>query len=384
MARGSDGTSLPHHCASRVKGLSDRIRLPRSAPAWTWAAPAAALLVLLLFGLQGSGGLADTAIRFAVLFPVVLAAVHHAEVIALRVGEPFGTLVLALSVTVIEGSLIVTLILANPEATATLVRDTVYAAVMIILAGVVGLCITFGAARHYVQSFGLYGVSAANATLATLAVLVLVLPNFTTTTLGPTFSAAQTVLIGAAALVLYILFIFILTIRHRDYFLPASEAEPHADFDVSNAQAALAFALLFSSLVLVVLLAESLSGPLTRLIVDFGAPASALGVVIATIVLLPESLAAIRAARANRLQTSLNLALGSALATIGLTVPLVLFLSVALDWNFVLGLQPKDITLLLLILLVASMSLGTGRTTVLQGAVHLVIFAVFLFTAFLP
>lgn len=360
------------------------VRLPVSAPGWTWAAPGAAALVLLLLGLRGSGAPADTALRLAVLFPVVLAAVHHAEVIALRVGEPFGTMVLALSVTVIEGSLIVTLIIANPEATATLLRDTVYAAVMIILAGVVGLCITFGAARHYVQSFGLYGVSAANATLATLAVLVLVLPNFTTSTLGPTFSAAQTLLIGIAALVLYGLFLFILTIRHRDYFLPASEADPHAGYAVSDAQAGLAFGLLFASLVLVVLLAESLSAPLTRLIVELGAPASALGVVIATIVLLPESLAAIRAARANRLQTSLNLALGSALATIGLTVPLVLILSIALDWNLVLGLGSKDITLLVLILLVGSMSLGTGRTTVLQGAVHLVIFAVFLFTAFLP
>ncbi len=361
-----------------------RFRLPGSAPAWTLAAPGAALLVLLLFGLHGSGAPADTGLRLLVLFPVVLAAVHHAEVIALRVGEPFGTLVLALSVTVIEGSLLVTLILANPAATTTLVRDTVYAAVMIILAGVVGLCITFGAARHYVQSFGLYGVSAACATLATLAVLVLVLPNFTTSTGGPTFSDAQTIMIGAAALILYALFVFILTIRHRDYFLPATEAEAHADFAVSNAQAGLAFALLFASLVLVVLVAESLSTPLTRLIVELGAPASALGVVIASIVLLPESLAAVRAARANRLQTSLNLALGSALATIGLTVPLVLFLSVALGWNLVLGLAPKDVTLLILILLVASMSLGTGRTTVLQGAVHLVIFAVFLFTAFLP
>jgi Ca2+:H+ antiporter len=384
VARGGNGAACSAARPRGVTGASGRFRLPLSAPAWTFAAPAAALAVLLLFGLHGSGTLLDTALRFGVLFPVVLAAVHHAEVIALKVGEPFGTLVLALSVTVIEGSLIVTLMLANPEATATLVRDTVYAAVMIILAGVVGLCITFGAARHYVQSFGLYGVSAANATLATLAVLVLVLPNFTTTTRGPTFSDAQTLVIAAAALLLYILFVFILTIRHRDYFLPASEAEPHADYAVSGTQAVLAFGLLFASLVLVVLVAESLSTPLTRLIVDVGAPASALGVIIASIVLLPESLAALRAARANRLQTSLNLALGSALATIGLTVPLVLFLAVVLGWNIVLGLAPKDITLLLLILLVASMSLGTGRTTVLQGAVHLVIFLVFLFTAFSP
>ncbi len=367
-----------------MKALAGRIRLPRSAPAWTWAAPAAAALLLAGLGLRGSGSVADTALRLLVLLPVVLAAVHHAEVLALRIGEPFGTLVLALAVTVIEGSLLVTLLIADPAATASLLRDTAYAAVMIILAGVVGLCITFGAARHYVQSFGLYGVSAANATLATLAVLVLVLPNFTTSTGGATFSDAQTLLIAAAALALYILFVFILTIRHRDYFLPASEEAPHADFAVSAPQAALAFALLLASLVLVVLLAESLSAPLAALMVRFGAPASALGVVIATIVLLPESLAAIRAARANRLQTSLNLALGSALATIGLTVPLVLVLGVALGWDLVLGLPPKDVTLLLLILLVASMSLGTGRTTVLQGAVHLVIFSVFLLTAFLP
>jgi Ca2+:H+ antiporter len=318
----------------------------------------------------------------------VLAAVHHAEVIAVKVGEPFGTLVLALAVTVIECALIITLMLAKPEESAGLVRDTVYSAVMIILGGVVGLCITVGAARHHVQRFGLYGVSAATTTLAALSVLVLILPNFTTSTAGPTFSASQLVLVGVASLALWLLFVFVQTVRHRDYFLPdvdESGTELHVGAEnVTGVQLWLALGLLLACLGSVVLLAKALSDPLAALIVKSGAPLSAVGVVIAGVVLLPESVAALRAARADRLQTSLNLALGSALATIGLTVPVIAGLSFVFGWRLELGLDPKGITLLSLMLLVSAMSLGTGRTTVQQGAVHLVIFGFFLFTSFTP
>jgi Ca2+:H+ antiporter len=316
----------------------------------------------------------------------VLAAVHHAEVIAVKVGEPFGTLVLALAVTVIECALIVTLMLAKPDTSAALLRDTVYSAVMIILTGVVGLCITVGGARHHVQRFGLYGVSAATTTLAALGVLVLVLPNFTTSTAGPTYTEPQLVLVGIASLVLWLLFVFVQTVRHRDYFLPEDgPADSHHDVEsVSSRQMWLALGLLLFSLVGVVLLSKTLSDPLAAAIISSGAPLSAVGVVIAGVVLLPEGVAAVRAARANRLQTSLNLALGSALATIGLTVPIIVGLSVAFGWTLELGLDAKGITLLALTLLVSAMSLSTGRTTVLQGAVHLVIFVFFLFTSFAP
>ncbi len=357
----------------------------RTAPFWSWLAPLAAALALAFF--HGRASEPAFAIGLAtLLIPAVLAAVHHAEVIAVKVGEPFGTLVLALAVTVIECALIVTLMLAKPDTSAALLRDTVYSAVMIILTGVVGLCITIGGARHHVQRFGLYGVSAATTTLAALGVLVLVLPNFTTSTAGPTYTESQLILVGIASLVLWLLFVFVQTVRHRDYFLPEDgPADSHHDVEsVSSRQMWLALGLLLSSLVSVVLLSKTLSDPLAALIISSGAPLSAVGVVIAGVVLLPEGVAAVRAARANRLQTSLNLALGSALATIGLTVPIIVALSVAFGWTLELGLDAKGITLLALTLLVSAMSLSTGRTTVLQGAVHLVIFAFFLFTSFAP
>ncbi len=368
-----------------AESLVRPLNFGRTAPFWSWAAPLAAWIAYAVL----SANALDTTVAIflaALLMPAVLSAVHHAEVIAVKVGEPFGTLVLALAVTVIECALIVTLMLAKPDTSAALMRDTVYSAVMIILGGVVGICIAVGAARHHVQRFGLYGVSAASTTIAALAVLVLVLPNFTTTTRGPTFSDAQLLLVGGASLVLWLLFVFIQTVSHRDYFLPedADEGTYHDSHSCSNRQTWLALGLLLASLGAVVLLAKSLSDPLAAAIVKTGAPLSAVGVVIAGVVLLPEGYAALRAARANRLQTSLNLALGSALATIGLTVPIIATLSVIFGWKLMLGLDPKGITLLALMLLVSSMSLSTGRTTVLQGAVHLVIFVFFLFTSFMP
>jgi len=353
-------------------------------PPHTIVLPVLGIAAWLLLGKAGAGLVA--LLLAAVLLGNVMAAVHHAEVIALRVGEPFGTLVLALAVTVIECALIITLMLAKPAESATLARDTVYSAVMIILGGVVGLCIAVGAARHHIQRFGLYGVSAASTALTALAVIVLVLPNFTTSTTTPTYSNPQLLLVGAAALALWLLFVFVQTVRHRDYFLPEDGGhDSHLDQDsVSKGQFWLALGLLLACLTTVVLLAKTLSDPLAALILASGAPLSAVGVIIAAVVLLPESVAAVRAARANRLQTSLNLALGSALATIGLTIPVIGLLAVIFDWTLVLGLDPKGITLLALMLLVSAMSLSTGRTTVLQGAVHLVLFLVFLVTSFLP
>lgn len=331
------------------------------------------------------GGFLDVCLA-AGLVAGILAAVFHAEMVAHRVGEPYGTLVLAIAVTAIEVALIVSLMIAGGEATTGLARDTVFASVMIILNGMVGLCLLSGGRRHGEQSFSLYGVSAALATLAAISVLTLVLPNYTTTTVGPVYSSSQLTFIAIVSLVLYGTFILVQTVRHRDYFLPvlaAGNEGVHADLP-STRMATLSAVLLLICLGGVVLLAKSLSPALEAAVESVGAPKALVGIIIATVVLLPESIAAYQAARANRLQTSLNLALGSALASIGLTIPAVAIVSIATGWTLSLGIDNKSTVLLLLSLIVASLSLGTGRTTVMQGAIHLVIFAVYLFTAIVP
>ena len=316
----------------------------------------------------------------------VLAAVHHAEVIAHRVGEPYGTLLLAVAVTIVEVALIVSLMLTGGPSTTALARDTVFAAVMIILNGMMGLCMLMGGTRFGEQRFGLYGVSASLATLAAIAVLTLVLPNYTTTVPGPYYSVGQLAFIAVVSLVLYGTFVLVQTVRHRDYFLPkeaSGDIEVHAD-PPSNRVALASLVLLLVCLAAVVLLAKSLAPSIEAAVTKAGAPLAVVGVIIAAVVLLPEGLAALRAARANRLQTSLNLALGSALASIGLTIPAVAIVSIATGWTLTLGLDTKSSVLLVLSLFVATLSLGTGRTTVLQGVVHLVIFAAYLFTTVVP
>jgi Ca2+:H+ antiporter len=321
------------------------------------------------------------------LIGCVLAAVHHAEIVAHRVGEPFGTLLLALAVTVIEVGLIVSLMLSGGAATAALARDTVFASIMIILNGMVGLCLVLGAWRHREQEFGLYGVSATLAALAAISVITLILPNATTSVSGPSYSSSQLVFVAVVSLVLYGVFVLVQTVRHRDYFLPAGDssdaASEHAASPGPGVTAASA-ALLIISLGAVILLAKSLAPAIEGAVDAVRAPKAVVGVVIAAIVLLPESLAALKAARADQLQTSLNLALGSAMASIGLTIPAVAVVSIATGWTLVLGLDYKATVLLALSLLVAGLSLGTGRTTVLQGAVHLVTFGVYLFTTIVP
>jgi Ca2+:H+ antiporter len=306
-------------------------------------------------------------------------------VVAHRVGEPYGTLVLAIAVTAIEVALIVSLMIAGGPETTGLARDTVFAAVMIILNGMVGLCLLAGGRKHGEQTFGLYGVSAALATLAAISVLTMVLPNYTTTTPGPVYSSSQLAFIAIVSLVLYGTFVLMQTVRHRDYFLPEAAADEatHAT-PPTRKMAAASAALLFVCLVSVVLLAKSLSPTVEAAVAAAGAPKALVGIIIAAVVLLPESIAAYQAARANRLQTSLNLALGSALASIGLTIPAVAIVSLMTGWTLSLGIDIKSTVLLMLSIIVATLSLGTGRTTVMQGTVHLVIFAVYLFTTIVP
>lgn len=350
---------------------------------WTWLAPTLAWAAL-------AAGIAiklPTIVLAIVLVAAVLAAVHHAELVALKVGEPFGTFLLALAVTVIELGLIVTLMAAAGESAATLARDTVFAAVMLILNGLVGACLLIGGIHHKEQIFQQSGVSASLATLSALTVLTLVLPNFTVSEPGPVYAPSQLGFVATVSFLLYATFILVQTVRHRDYFLPdksvVADEAVHAR-PPSTRRTAMSALLLLLCLGAVVLLAKTLATPIERAVASAGAPRAIVGVIIAALVLLPESIAAMRAALANRLQTSLNLGLGSALATIGLTIPAVAALSLFADIPIALGLDSKSTVLLFLTLAVATLSLGTGRTTVLQGAVHLMIFAVYLFTTIVP
>jgi Ca2+:H+ antiporter len=346
------------------------VSLPLAAAALAWP-PEAALATLCALGLCVS----------------VLAAVHHAEVVAHRVGEPFGTLILAVSVTVIEVALIVSMMLAGGEGASGLARDTIFSAVMITCNGAVGLCVIAGGLKHHEQSFRLEGATSALAALIVLATLSLVLPVFTTTAPGPDlFSTSQLAFAAVSSLALWAVFVFVQTVRHRDYFLPPDrpgDESAHAPLPSTRMTWA-SFGLLIVSLLAVIGLAKTLSPTIERAIASAGLPPTVIGIVIAMLVLAPETWAALRAARADRLQNSLNLALGSALASIGLTIPTVAILSIALDRPLRLGLAPKDLVLLALTFAVGAITLGTGRTNVLQGAVHLLIFAAFLFLAIVP
>lgn len=349
----------------------------------TLAAPFAGWLVLLL----AWSGFENVAVTALILIGVVLAAVHHAEVVAHRVGEPFGTLILAIAVTVIEVGLIVSLMLANREAAATLARDTVFAAAMIIMNLLLGLCLVAGARHQKEARFTRTGATAALSTLATLMVLTLVLPNFTTSVAGPVYSNTQLAFVAFFSLALYLIFVFVQTVQNRDYFLPRGDlqAEPGAHAPPpADRDAWISFGALVVCLGAVVLMAKSLSDPLDQLVAAANAPRALVGIAIAAIVLLPESVAAVRAANANRLQTSLNLALGSALATIGLTIPAVTVTSLMMGLPLSLGLDGKGTILLSLSLFIAALSLARGRTTVLHGAVHLIIFGAYLLTTIIP
>lgn len=339
--------------------------------------------MLLLATVAGAGSIVAAAAA-PVLIATVFAAVYHAELIAHRVGEPFGTLVLALAVTVIETALIVSIMVSGAEDNSGLARDTVFAAVMIVCNGIVGLSLLAGGVRHHEQTFQVQGASAALAVLAALTILTLVMPNVTTSAAGPLSNMPLLVFSGLISLVLYGAFVFVQTVRHREYFVPTDidGAEEHAP--PSARTTVISVALLLTALVAIVGLAKALTPTVEAGIARVGAPEAAVGIVIAALVLLPESVASLRAARANRLQTSLNLALGSALATIGLTIPAVAAVSIALREPLELGLGHKEAVLLALTLLLGVVTLGTGRTTVLQGIVHLVIFATFLFLSAVP
>lgn len=353
-------------------------------PLWTVIGPVLAWLIY--FGTALDLGSAYSILLSIALVGAVLAAVHHAEVVAHKVGEPYGTLILAIAITVIEVSLIVSLMVAGGSETSAIARDTVFAAIMIILTGIIGLCLLFGGARYKEQTFIKSGTSAALVTLTAISVLTLVLPNYTTSVLGPIYSSSQLIFVAIVSLILYGTFVMIQAVRHRDYFLPAEEEtneEAHAQPPTTFATT-LSLILLIISLGAVVLLAKKLAPTIESVVVNAGAPKSLVGIIVALVILLPEGMAALRAARKNRLQTSLNLALGSALASIGLTIPAVAIVSIFTGFPVIIGIDTKSTVLLILSLFTIMLSFGTGRTTILQGVVLLMIFAVYLFTTVVP
>ncbi|GGL23793.1 calcium:proton antiporter [Planomonospora parontospora] len=362
------------------------IRLP--AVDWTVAVPLLAVVTLALTWGRGLSAL-GAVVTGAFLAGGVLAAVHHAEVIAHRVGEPFGSLILAVAVTVIEVALIVSLMASGGPEASSLARDTVFAAVMITCNGIVGLSLLVAAVRRKVAVFNAEGTGGALATVATLAVLSLVLPKFTTSTPGPVFSAPQLGFAAAASLGLYGLFVVTQTIRHRDYFLPvAADGSLIADGEhavpPTTRQAVASLGLLMVALVAVVGLAKVESPVIESAVTAARLPQSVVGVVIALLVLLPETIAAVRAARRDRVQISLNLALGSAMASIGLTIPTIAVASFWLDGPLLLGLDATHMVLLGLTVAVGTLTVVPGRATLLQGGVHLALLACYLFLAVSP
>ena len=353
---------------------------------WTVAVPALAIVALAVTWGRELGPIPVVLVA-VLLGGAVLAAVHHAEVVAHRVGEPFGSLVLAVAVTVIEVALIVTLITSGGPETASLARDTVFAAVMITVNGIHGISLFVAARRDHVATFNAEGTGAALATVTTLATLSLVLPTFTTSRPGPEFSPGQLAFAATASLAVYAMFVVTQTVRHRDFFLPVAGAgapqEQHAE--PPSARAALtSLALLLVALVAVVGLAKVESPAIESGVKAAGFPPSFVGVVIALLVLLPETLAAVRAARRGLVQTSLNLALGSAMASIGLTIPVIALASIWLEGPLVLGLDPTQLVLLAITVVVGVLTLVPGRATRLQGGIHLVLLSAFVFLAISP
>jgi Ca2+:H+ antiporter len=355
---------------------------------WTVVIPLLALVALILTW----GRELPTAVVLLVaafLAGAVLAAVHHAEVVAHKVGEPLGSLVLAVAVTVIEVGLIVTLMVSGGPETQSLARDTVFAAVMITCNGILGLSLLLGSLHRRVAIFNPEGTGGALATVATIATLSLVFPTFTTTEPGPEFSPGQLAFAAVFSLALYVLFVLMQTRRHRDYFLPITtdgrviDVEEHAE-PPSTRKAMMSLALLIVALVAVVGDAKSVSPAIESAVATAELPHSVVGVVIALLVLLPETLAAVRAAHRDRIQTSLNLALGSAMASIGLTIPAIAVASIWLEGPLLLGLGGTQMVLLALTVVVGVLTVVPGRATLLQGGVHLTLLSAFLFLAASP
>lgn len=347
----------------------------------------------LLFGkgwlAQAENSTALTLILFGVLFVAIMwgafGVVRHAEYLAEKLGEPYGTLILTLSVTIIEVAFIVTAVVTTQDTQTPVVRDAVFAVVMIMINAVIGLCLLVGGMRHHEQEFNLPGARAFLSVAIPLAAITLVLPNFTVFAHGPTLSPPQAVILAVLILFLYGVFLTMQTMRYRAFF-----SDPHggdaASHDDHHSPHSVGFhaAALLATLIPAVYLTEELGLIVQRAVAAMNAPVALVGVIVAILVLAPEAMGAVQAARRDQLQRSVNIALGSVLATIGLTMPAVLMIGLAMDKTIVLGVDPEGMVLLGITFLVSVITFGGERTNMLQGAVHLVMFLVFLTLIFHP
>jgi len=327
---------------------------------------------------------------FAVLFLGIAIAmsVHHAEVIAKRVGPSLGALILAVAVTVIEVGLIVSMMMNDTPTSHVVARDTVFSAIIIVTNGIVGVCLLLGGLPYRELDFQVEGASSLLAVLATLVGLTLILPNYTTSTPGPTYSTAQLIFASISCLVLYLSLVVSQTMTHKDYFDPLTQVDEKKlqvqQYIPSRFTTIMSAVGLFVTLCVVIGLAKTLSPSIEMGLAAIGAPRTVVGIVIALLVLLPETGAALAAARANQLQTSLNLALGSGVASIALTIPVVSAFAIFSERSLSLGLETKSIAFLLLTFIVGGLTLGTGKTSALKGLVHLVILFAYLALSFMP
>ncbi len=335
-----------------------------------------------------SGMIDDTVVTKIIggvlLISSVLSAVHHAEVVAHRVGEPFGTIILAICITILEVSLIISLMIAGGDNAMTYARDTVFAAIVLIINGILGVCILVGGVKFHEQFFAKSSATTSLVSLVAILVLTLILPNYTTTKSGPFYSNAQLIFVSVACLVIYASFLMVQTVRHRNYFITQHDDEDHGVKPPSNLETFFSLGFLILCLAVVVFMAKALSPAIEDMVQSLGAPQALVGVIIAAVVLLPEGIAAIRAARNNQIQTSLNLALGSALASIGLTIPAVSIVCIYYDMHLVLGLDRKAIIILALSVFTVMLSLSRGKTNILYGTVLLVNLAAYIFTVIFP
>lgn len=348
------------------------------------------ILIPILSGLFYFSGLIDdsaimTSIGALLLIGSVISSVHHAEVVAHKVGEPFGTIILAICITILEVSLIVSLMIAGGENAMTYARDTVFAAIMLILNGIIGICILIGGVKYYEQIFARSSATTSLICLVAILIMTLILPNYTTSEAGPFYTNTQLIFVSLACLIIYSSFLMVQTVRHRNYFIVKGEEDPDHEADPpSNWETGVSLLFLVICLGIVVFMAKSLSPTIESIVQELGAPQSLVGVIIAAVVLLPEGLAAIRAAKNDRIQSSLNLALGSALASIGLTIPVVSVVCILFDIPLVLGLDRKSIILLSLSIFTVMLSLSRGKTNVLYGVVLLVNLAAYIFYVIFP
>ncbi|WKW52305.1 calcium:proton antiporter [Rhodomicrobium lacus] len=349
--------------------------------------PVAALALYAAITFLGGQAIKDqpplwlSLVVFPILFATVIAAVVSAEEIAHEIGEPFGTLVLTISVTVIEVALIMAIMLED-KGNPTLARDTVFAVVMIVANGLVGICMLAGGLRYYQQDFESKGANVYLAVLTALSMLTMVLPNFTVSSAGPVLTSSQLIFVSIITLLLYALFLYIQTVRHTEFF--KVEIEDDDTGKKGHGLRIRAPVLLVASLLAVVLLSKTFTASLQGILTQLGAPEPFLGFLVALLILSPEGITAVRAARMNELQRSINLALGSSLATIGMTVPAVAVITIFTGKDLILGLGAESMVLLFLTLLVSVYTFGTGRTNILFGFLHLIIFATYIFLIFVP